>query len=95
MILENVRINHVGVVRKGTSAATGKEWKVIDVNLSFEDETGNAYLYATVSPEIWEKLGYNEGDVATLCLRFRTRSFSSGWIANEIRIMNPENPKES
>ena len=95
MILENVHINRVGNVRKGTSAATGKEWQAIDVTLGFEDETGNSYIFATVSPEIWEKLGYKEGDVVTLCLRCRTRPFSNGFIANEIRIMDPETLKES
>lgn len=90
MLIENIRINRVGDVRSGKSTATGKEWESLDVTLGFEDGTGNSYIFATVAPEVWNSLGYKEGDVATLNLRFRTRTLSSGFVVNDIRIIKSE-----
>lgn len=91
MKVENILIKRVGDVRQGTSDATGEKWKNRNIVLSWEDEFGTAYLNAVVDEEIWQSLGYKEGDIATLNLRIRTKVFPSGFVANDIRIKNPQN----
>ncbi|MBR5393556.1 MAG: DUF3127 domain-containing protein [Bacteroidaceae bacterium] len=91
MKVENILIKRVGDVRQGTSDATGEKWKNRNIVLSWEDEFGTAYLNAVVDDEIWQSLGYKEGDIATLNLRIRTKVFSNGFVANDIRIKNPQN----
>lgn len=86
-----VLIKKVGAERTGTSSTTGKPWAVRNILLGFEDETGNSYLYASVDSDVWNRLGLVEGTVATVNLRFRTKAFVNGFVANEIRIVEPEN----
>ena len=89
MKVENVLIKRVGGVREGTSDATGEKWKNRNIVLSWEDEFGTAYMNVGVDEELWQSLGYKEGDIATLNLRIRTRAFQSGFVTNDIRIKNP------
>lgn len=91
MLLENIKIISVSEERTGTNEATGKPWAQRNVLLGFEDETGESYMYAQVDSEVWEKTRFRAGQVVSLHLRFRTRRFQSGWIANDIRIIDPEN----
>ena len=88
MKVENILIKRVGEVKKGTSLATGKEWASRSVLLAWEDETGESYINAAVDDDVWKKLGYKEGDIASLYLRFRTRKFQSNYVSNDIRIIN-------
>ena len=91
MKVENILIKKVGEVHEGTSAATGEKWKNRHIVLSWEDEFGTAYLNAVVDEELWQSLGYKEGDIATLNLRIRTKAYANGFVANDIRIKNPQN----
>ena len=91
MLLENVRIANVGEQREGRSASTGKQWCQRIVVLSFEDETGESYISTQVDANLWARLGYQEGDTVSLHVRFRTKNLSKGFIANDIRILDPEN----
>lgn len=91
MLIENVLIKKVGEPHEGTSNATGEKWKNRNILLSWEDEFGTAYLNALVDEELWQSLGYQEGDFATLNLRVRTKAFMSGYISNDIRIKKTSN----
>ena len=91
MLIENVLIKKVGEPHEGTSNATGEKWKNRNILLSWEDEFGTAYLNALVDEELWQSLGYQEGDIATLHLRVRTKAFMSGYISNDIRIKKLQN----
>ncbi|MBO4550331.1 MAG: DUF3127 domain-containing protein [Bacteroidaceae bacterium] len=93
MLLENIKIITVSEERSGESTTTGKAWCQRNVLLGFEDETGESYMFAQVDGDVWRKLGYNKGDVASLHVRFRTKKFASGWVANDIRIVDPQNLK--
>lgn len=90
MRLENIKIVSVGVERTGTSSTTGKQWKQRDILLGFEDETGESYISAQVDGDLWTRLGLYQGQVASLNIRFRTKLFKSGWVANDIRIVEPK-----
>lgn len=89
MLFENVTIKRVSEVKKGTSETTGKPWASRSILLGFEDETGESYMCTQVDEDVWNNLGFQVGDVVTLNLRFRTKRFSSGFLANDIRILNP------
>ncbi len=88
MELSNIKIISVSEVKRGTSTTTGKPWASRSVLLGFEDETGESYMFAQVDEDVWNALGYQAGQVVTLSLRCRTKKFSSGFIANDIRIVN-------
>lgn len=90
MVLENIKIVSVGAERTGTSSTTGKQWKQRDILLGFEDETGESYISAQVDGDLWTRLGHWQGQVVTLNVRFRTKRFTSGWVANDIRIVEPK-----
>lgn len=91
MELSNIKIISVSETKNGTSPTTGKPWASKSILLGFEDETGESYMYAQVDEDVWNSLGFQVGDVVTLNLRFRTKKFSSGFLANDIRIINPQN----
>lgn len=91
MKVENILIKRVGDVKSGTSVSTGNKWANRNILLELDDETGKSYLNAIVDEEVWKSLGYQEGAVATLNLRFRTQAKTSGFIINDIRIINPQN----
>ncbi|MBR6032993.1 MAG: DUF3127 domain-containing protein [Bacteroidaceae bacterium] len=93
MLVENILIKRVGDVKSGTSDTTGKPWASRNILLAFEDETGESYISATVDTDVWNRLGYAEGQTVSLNLRFRTRRFLNGFVANDIRILDPQNPK--
>ena len=91
MLFENVIIKRVSEVKTGTSETTGKPWASRVVLLSWEDETGAAYLSVAIDADMWDNLGYAEGQTVSLHLKCRTKRFMSGFIANDIRIINPQN----
>ena len=87
MKVNNFLIKKVGEVRKGISQATGNAWAARNILLAWEDETGESYINATVDDDVWQSLNLREGDTASLTLRFRTKPFQSGFVANDIRII--------
>ena len=91
MLVNNLLIKRVEDLRTGTSKSTGNSWASRNILLEWEDETGKAYINAVVDEEVWKSLGYQEGDFAALNLRFRTQAKTSGFILNDIRIINPQN----
>lgn len=94
MLVENILIKKVGDVHKGESKTTGNPWANRNVLLSFEDEFGEGYINAVVKEDVWNQLGFHEGQTVSLNLRFRTNRFSSGYIANDIRIIDPLNHQQ-
>lgn len=86
-----VKVLSVSEVRSGVSATTGKPWSQQSVLLGFEDETGESYVYAQVDADVWRSLGYQKDQICTLHLKFRTKRFQSGFVANDIRIVSPAN----
>ena len=90
MLVENITIKRVGEVASGVSPTTGKAWTSRNILLGWEDETGEAYINALVDDDVWKSLGHQEGDIVNLNLRFRTKAFRSGYITNDIRIINPQ-----
>lgn len=91
MIIKNLLIKRVGDEKSGISETTGKTWSSRNILLTFEDETGESYINATVDSEVWNNLGHAEGETANLNLRFRTKRFLNGYVSNEIRIIKPQN----
>lgn len=91
MLLEKIKIVTVGDVKSGVSTTTGKPWATRNILLGFEDETGESYLSVAVDSDVWQRLGYAQGDIANLHIRFRTRRFNNGFLANDLRIVSPEN----
>ena len=87
MLVENIKIVKVGEVRSGESTTTGKPWASRNILLAFEDETGESYINAVVDEDVWGQLGFAEGQVANLNLRFRTRRFLNGFVSNDIRLV--------
>ena len=91
MELSNIKIISVSETKRGTSTTTGKPWASKSILLGFEDESGESYMFAQVDEDVWNKLGFQKGQIVTLNLRFRTKQFSSGFLANDIRIFQPQN----
>jgi len=91
MLFENITIKRVSEVKKGTSETTGKPWASRVVLLSWEDETGEAYISAAVDSDVWDSLGFSEGQTVSLHLKCRTKRFLSGFLSNDIRIINLQN----
>ena len=91
MKVDNIIIKRVGELKTGVSNSTGNKWANRNILLEWEDETGKAYINAVVDEEVWKSIGYQEGDFATLNLRFRTQAKTSGFVLNDIRIINPQN----
>ena len=87
MLVENITIKRVSDVHEGTSETTGKKWANRIILLAFEDETGESYISAAVDKAVWDSLGFEEGQQATLHLRFRTKKFLNGYVSNDIRIV--------
>ena len=89
MILQ-AKIAKVDDVKKGTSDTTGKEWAQRRVLLSFNDEEGDEYISVGVDEDIWESLGLQEGQEATVRLKFYTRKQMSGYVTNVAKFINPQ-----
>lgn len=87
MKVENIKVQLVGSLNQGISSTTGKSWANRNILLAFEDEDGEGYINAVVDEDLWKSLGYKEGDIASLNLRFRTRKFSNGYVTNDVRIV--------
>ena len=90
MILQ-AKIAKVDDVKKGTSDTTGKEWAQRRVLLSFNDEEGDEYISVAVDEDIWQRLGLQEGQEASVRLKFFTKKQMSGFISNHVRLVEPQN----
>lgn len=90
MLVNNLLIKRIDR-KEGKSQSTGNEWKTCVVILEFEDEFGKSYISAMADADYWNSLGYEEGQVVSLHLRFRTHSSFSSYVSNDIRIINPQN----
>ena len=89
MILQ-AKIAKVSEPRNGTSETTGKPWAQRNVVLSFNDEEGDEYVMVGVDEDVWQQLGLEEGEEATVRLRFFTQKLMSGYVKNIIRIVEPQ-----
>ena len=76
-------------MKKGTSETTGNEWESVLVILEFDDEFGKSYISALTTSDEWKALGYQEGQVVSLNLRFRTKPSFRGFVSTDIRIKKP------
>ena len=88
MLFNNLLIKRIDK-KEGKSQSTGNEWKNCVVILEFDDEFGKSYISAVADADYWNSLGYEEGQVVSLHLRFRTKSSFSGFISNDVRIVAP------
>lgn len=87
MKVENVIIKRVSEEKKGVSETTGKAWASRIVLIGWEDETGESYISAAVDADVWNSLGFQEGQNVSLNIKFRTKRFLNGYISNDIRII--------
>lgn len=76
---------------EGKSVTTGKPWTSRNVLLTFEDETGQSYINAQVSEDVYLSLGLREGLETELGLKFRTNRWRNGYVESCIRIVDPAN----
>lgn len=76
---------------EGKSATTGRNWTSRSVLLFFEEETGQSYINAQVSEEVYLSLGLREGLETELNLKFRTNRWRNGYIETTVRIIDPAN----
>lgn len=90
MVLTNIQIKVVGELKTGTSRATGTSWASRNVVLGFSDEDGkDNYMSCRCGESVWTENGQLAvGDIVTVKLMFYTRNYSSGFVGNEITILN-------
>ncbi len=89
MLVEKLTIRKIGEVKDGVSETTGRAWATRNILLGFEDETGESYISAAVDNQVWQRLGYAEGQTVGLHLRFRTKRLGGGFVFTEVRILDP------
>lgn len=87
MEIDNLKVMRIGDVRTGTSKATGNEWSVQDLILSWQDERGETN-FIRVTGESILCYGLEVGDTISANLNFRTRVLSSGLVVNDIKVIN-------
>ena len=85
------KIANVSDLTEGISATTGKKWAQRRVLISFNDEEGDEYISVGVDEDIWNRLGLQEGQEATVRLKFYTRKQMSGYVSNIAKLVNPQN----
>ena len=90
MILQ-AKIAKVDNLKEGISATTGKQWKQRNILLTFNDEEGDEYISVAVDEDIWQRLGLQEGQEASVRLKFFTKKQMSGFISNHVRLVEPQN----
>ena len=90
MLVNNLLIKRIDK-KEGKSQSTGNEWKNCVVILEFEDEFDKSYISAVADADYWNSLGYEEGQIVSLNLKFRTRTSFTGFVTNDIRIVEPLN----
>ena len=86
----NVIIRNVSEPRDWHSQATGRSGVNRTIILSPAEDQDN-HICATVSEEVWQPLGLQVGSTACLDLRFSTKVYKSDYVANQVRIVSPEN----
>lgn len=88
MKIENLQVKRVGEVRTGTSKTTGNVWAIRDILLGWNDEAGENYISATIDAGLFEDSGICQGDTIQVELQFHTRLLPSGFVKNDIQIIN-------
>ena len=81
-------VKRVGELRTGTSKTTGNKWAIRDLLLSWNDETGENYISATIDAERLAGSGIEQGSTVRANLLFFTKLLPSGGVANDVRIAN-------
>ena len=81
-------VKRVGEVRTGTSKTTGNKWAIRDLLLSWNDETGENYVNATIDAERFAGSAIEQGRTVQANLLFFTKLIPSGGVANDVRIAN-------
>ena len=81
-------VKRVGEVRTGTSKTTGNKWAIRDLLLSWNDETGENYVNATIDAERFAGSAIEQGRTVQAELNFHTKLLPSGAVVNEIRVIN-------
>lgn len=89
MIVE-AKIANVSDLTEGISATTGKKWAQRRVLISFNDEEGDEYISVGVDEDLWQRLGLQIGQEANVRLKFFTRQQMSGYVSNNIRMVEPQ-----
>jgi hypothetical protein len=87
-MIVKAKIARVDSPKDGVSATTGKPWKQRSILLSFNDAEGDEYISAGVDEDVWQQLCLEEGQEASVRLRFFTKRQMSGFVSNHIRIVN-------
>ena len=82
-------------MKSGVSSTTGKPWASRNILLAFEDEAGENYMLVAVDNDVWQRLCLAQGETANLHLRCRTKRFNNNYVANDIRIVQPENAQHA
>ena len=85
------KLAKVSEPKEGISEATGKPWAQRNVLLAFNDDEGDQYIMVGVDEDVWKKLGLQEGEEASVRLKFFTKRLMSGYVKNIIRIVQPQN----
>ena len=85
------KIISVSEKSEGKSATTGRTWTSRNVLLTFEDESGQSYVSALTSEEVYLSLGLREGLETELSLKFRTNRWRNGYVETTVRIIDPAN----
>lgn len=90
MRFENIQVKHIGEEKTGVSVTTGNKWSSRTILLGWtEQDGGQGYVNAVASGEVWAKSANIEvGDLVSAELSFRTNRFRTGYVANEVRILN-------
>ena len=91
MVLTNLQIKVVGELKTGTSKATGVTWASRNIVLGFQDEDGrDNYISCRCGENVWAANGaaLAVNDIVTARLLFYTRNYSSGFVGNDITILD-------
>lgn len=90
----NAKLAKVSELREGINEATGKPWAQRNVLLAFNDDEGDQYIMVGVDEDVWKRLGLQEGEEASVRLKFYTKKMMSSYVRNIIRIVLPALPPE-
>ena len=88
------KIAKVGELREGLSETTGKPWSQRRILLAFNDDEGDEYLMVGVDKDVWQNLGIQEGEEATVHLKFYTKRYLTDYVKNIIRIVQPSTEEQ-
>ena len=80
----------VGETKTGVSQRTGNEWKSCSVMLEWIDSEGTHRVWGNLfNQEVddFDQQGFKAGDEAMVRLIFTSRSFASGFVSNNVEIV--------